>query len=154
MPKRLDFRNLRLCLDEYASEFLFIRLTGSSGGTIKVNQELNNKKLDFRKNKNGLYMLIDNTEVFHFPLKDYTEGFSLGYERIQPTKDGVGRQIVLSTGIDPYDSNLPEPRKSILRTILDNHLMEISFKGRIDLKFHSWWIKPDWKYWTVEVPKK
>tara|TARA_Y100000310_G_C20569554_1_gene757285 strand:+ start:412 stop:549 length:138 start_codon:yes stop_codon:yes gene_type:complete len=45
---------------------------------------------------------------------------------------------MLSHGIDPYDQNLPEPRKSTLRIVLDNHLMEIDFEGRIDLKFHSW----------------
>jgi hypothetical protein len=57
---------------------------------------------------------------------------------------------MLSTGIDPYDSNLPEPRKSTLRTVLDDHLMEIDFDGRIPLKFHSWWHKPHWKYWTID----
>ena len=30
--------------------------------------------------------------------------------------------------------------------------MEISFEGRINLKFHSWWNKPYWKYWTIDKP--
>lgn len=152
MPKKLDFKNLRECLDNYSPEFLYIRLVGSRGGNVKVNERLENKKLDFKKNKSGLFMLIDSKEVFHFPLKDYDKGFSLAYRRIEPTKNGIGKLVMLGIGIDPYDASLPEPKKSTLRTILDNHMMEIDFTGRVNLKFHSWWIKPHWKYWTIDKP--
>lgn len=152
MPKKLDFKNLRLCLDNYPADFLYIRLVGSMGGTVKVSQSLKGKKLDFRKNKSGLYLLIDSNEVFHFHLKYYQKGFSLAYERIEPTEDGIGRMVMLSTGIDPYDPGLPEPERSFLRTVLDDHLMEIFFQGRVNLKFHSWLVKPHWKYWTIDKP--
>ena len=155
MPKELDFENLRWCLDHYTAEDLFIRLRGSAGGTVKVDENLENRTLDFRKKKSGLYFLIDSTEVFHFPLKGYDckestdKGFSLAYERIEPTENGIGRMVMLSTGIDPYDATLHEPRTSTLRQVLDDHLLEITFTGRIPLRFHSWWIKPHWKYWTI-----
>ena len=68
-------------------------------------------------------------------------------------KDGIGRLVMLSQGIDPYDSNLPKPEKSTLGTVLDYHLMEIDFKGRVNLKFHSWLNKPFWKYWTIDKLK-
>lgn len=152
MPKKLDFKNLRLCLDNYPADFLFIRLVGSAGGTVKVNENLKGRKLDFRKNKSGMYMLVDSKEVFHFPLKDYQKGFSLAYERIIPTEDGVGIMVMLSQGAYPYHHTLPEPRRSFLRIVLDNHLMEIFFVGRVNLKFHSWWVKPHWKYWTIDKP--
>jgi len=152
MPKKLDFKNLRLCLDNYSADSLYIRLVGSAGGTVKVNEELGGRTLNFRKDKSGLYLIIDSIEIFHFLLKDYQKGFSLAYERIKPTEDGFGRMVMLSQGIDPYDSNLPEPKRSILRNVLDRHLVEIYFKGRINLKFHSWWIKPFWKYWTIDKP--
>lgn len=152
MPKELDFQNLRLCLDNYSPEFLYIRLVGSMGGTVKINARLEDRTLDFKKDESGLYMIVDSDEVFHFPLKEYHKGFSLAYERIEPTEDGIGRMVMLSHGIDPYDSNLPEPRKSTLRIILDDHLMEIDFQGRINIKFHSWWEKPHWKYWTIDKP--
>ena len=152
MPKKLDFENLRLCIDNYSPMFLYIRLVGSMGGKVKVNKELKDRMFDFRKDKSGLYMLINSEEVFHFPLKDYQKGFCLAYERIEPTENGIGRMVMLSHGVDPYDPNLPEPRKSILRTVLDAHLMEISFEGRIKLKFHSWRKKPHWKYWTIDKP--
>jgi len=156
MPKELDFENLRLCIDNYSPTFLYIRLVGSVAAArgvdaFKIGEKLEDKTLDFRKDESGLYMLIDSNEVFHCPLKYYYKGFSLAYERIKPTEDGIGRRIMLGTGIDPYDPNLPEPRKSTLRTVLDNHLMEIDFKGRIHLKFHSWWYKPHLKYWTIKT---
>lgn len=153
MPKKLDFKNLRKCLDNYQPEFLYIRLRGSAGGDVKVNERLENKKLDFKKDKSGLFMLIDSEVVFHFPLKDYQKGFSLAYRRIEPTESGIGKLVTLSTEIDPYDPALPEPEKSTLRTVLDCHLMEIDFTGRINLKFHSWCIKPHWKYWTIDKPR-
>lgn len=71
MPKKLDFENLRLCIDNYSANFLYIRLVGSAGGTVKVNKNLRDGGFDFRKNKSGLYLSVDSEEVFHFPLKDY-----------------------------------------------------------------------------------
>lgn len=153
MPKKLDFKNLRLCLDHYQPTFLHIRLMDSMRGTLKVNESLKGKILDFKKKKSGLYLFIDSNQVFHFPLRgDYEKGFSLAYERIESTEDGIGRMVMLSHGIDPYDPSLPEPQSSYLRTVLDDHLVEIFFEGRINLKFHSWWKKPYWKYWTIDKP--
>jgi hypothetical protein len=148
MPNKLDFKNLRLCLDNYTADFLYIRLVGSMGGTVKVNESLKNRALDFRKNKSGLHLLIDSDEVFHFPLEDYQKGFSLAYERI--FDDG---RMHIPGGIsdNPYDPNLPEPKRSFLRIVLDGHLAEIFFQDRVNIKFHSWWDKPYWKYWTVSL---
>jgi len=168
MPKKSDFKNLRLCLDNHKADFLFIRDCGGYNpdgtyriqGLTKVSERLEGRTLDFRKDRSGLYFLIDDNEVFHFTLKDRStrdgKGFSLAYERIRPTEDGIGRMVMLSTGIDPYDPKLPEPRRSFLRHIMDEHLVEIFFEGRIHLKFHSWWQEPHWKYWTVtkNMPKE
>jgi len=149
MPKKLDFANLRLCLDHYSADFLYIRLVGSMGGTVKVNEKLESRTFDFRKDKSGLYLLVDSNDMFHFPLNDYQKGFSLAYERIF---DDGGMYIPGGIPDNPYDPNLPEPKRSFLRHVLDDHLMEIFFKGRINIKFHSWWIKPHWKYWTIDKP--
>ena len=153
MPKDLDFKNLRLCLDNYPADYLYIRLVGSRGGAVKVSEGLEDKKLNFKKDSSGLYLFVDSDEVFHFPMKTYQKGFSLAYERVEPTEDGIGRMVILGTGVDSYDPKLPEPDRSYLRTVLDSHLMEISFRGRIDIKFHSWWEKPHWKYWTIDKSK-
>ncbi len=152
MPKRLDMKNLKACLDNYPADSLHIRLVGSMGGNVKVSEKLNGRKLSFKKTKRGLTLLVDSQEVFHTPLRDYQKGFSLAYERVIPTDDGIGRMVMLSTGVDPYDPNLPEPGRSFLRTVLDHHLIEIGFEGRVHLQFHSWWLEPHWKYWAVVLP--
>ncbi|MBU0667405.1 MAG: hypothetical protein ABIC91_04505 [Nanoarchaeota archaeon] len=157
LPKELDFEHLRFCLDNYSSKSIFIRDCGGirddgkyhCEGLEKVNESLEGRVLDFKKDSYGLYILIDSDEVFHFPLKYYDSGFNLSYERFELSKDGSERIILLSRGFDPYDSTLPEPRTSMLRHVIDNHLFELSFKGRIDLEFHSWKYKPDWKYWKI-----
>ena len=151
MPKELDFKHLRMCIDNFEADQLFIRLMGSYGGTIKVNEKLEGRVLDFKKNDLGLYILIDNKEMFHFPLKDgYYKGFSLAYERF----DEKERPIILISEKNPYDSELPEPKNSFLRQVFDNHLFELYFKGRIDIKFHSWWNKPHSKYWEIDLNRK
>lgn len=152
MPKELDFENLRFCLDNYLTDSLYVRLVGSKGGTVKLDEDLEGRTLDFRKSSFGLYLLIDSAEVFHFPLKDYDKGFSLAYERIGQTANGDEIMIMLGTGINPDDGNLPEPRRSFFRNCWDDHLVEIYFKGKINLKFHSWWQEPHWKYWTIDRP--
>ncbi len=152
MPKEDDVVNLQVCLDQYTPERLFIRLVGSRGGDVKVNESLEGKTLGFRNEEDGWHLLIDTREVFHFPLDNYQKGFSLAYERITPTEDGIGRRVMLGTGENPYDPELPEPRRSILRNVLDEHLLEIYFKGRVDVRFHSWWETPHWKYWTITPP--
>lgn len=159
MPKELDWENLKLCLDNYPIERIYIRDCGgvredgkfSCQGMSKVNETLEEKTLDFRKDDSGLYILIDEQEVFHFPLNSYPKGFSLAYERVWPTLDGIGRMVCLSTGVDPYDIILPEPNKSILRGVMDDHLIEIYFKDRVHLQFHSWKDKPHWKYWQIAL---
>ncbi len=160
MPKEDDVLNLQLCLDHYTPERLYIRDCGgvradgkySAQGMAKVNVSLEGKTLDFRKDESGLHLLVDREEVFHFPLDSYDKGFSLAYERIMPTPDGIGRMVMLGTGENPYDPALPEPRRSILRHMLDAHLLEITFKGRVDVRFHSWLEQPHWKYWTIVPP--
>ncbi len=151
-PRRLDFKHLRMCLDNYTAGRLFIRDAGSRGGTTHVDESLEGKTLDFRKDKSGLSFLIDSNEVFHFPLKERGtrkgDGFSVAYERIGII-NGEERHVMLGTGIDPYNETLPEPRRSILVHDIDHYFVQIFFKGRIHLKFHSWYQKPHWKYWSI-----
>jgi len=145
MPKHLDFKNLRKCIDNYVADEIYIRLVGSMGGTTKLEENLKNKKLDFKKDKSGLYILINKEEKFHFPLENYYKGFSLAYERFE--KDG--RVVMLSTNLNPNDSSLPEPSRSFLRTVMDNHLMEIYFKGKIPIKPYNGKPKETYQQWMI-----
>lgn len=152
MPKHLDFKNLRKCINTYQANELFIRDCGgyrsngkySMHGLSKVNQNLKNKKLDFRKDKSGLCLLINKKEVFHFTLKNHYKGFSLAYERLKESFP-----IILQTGLNPNNPALPEPNRSFLRTVLDNHLMEIYFKGKIPIKPYNGKFKEQYQQWTI-----
>jgi hypothetical protein len=145
MPGKMDAENLRTALDQYHAEHIYIRAIGSRGGTVKVNENLDKRTLDFHKDNSGLHLLIDTKEVFTFKEEADDKGFSLAYERITPDN----KLVMLSRGENPYDPTLPEPTHSILRHGLDFHLLEITFPGRVHLAFHSWWIEPDWKYWKL-----
>lgn len=149
LVKEEDFKNLRFCIDNYIPNWLYIRLKGASGGDVKVNENLEGKKLDFKKDDSGLYFLIDSKEAFHFPLEDYNsefaKGFFLEYERFEIV-DGIERKIIVPTEKDL----LLEPKNSVLRNVLDNNLLEIAFDGRIDIEFHFWWNEnAGWKYWKL-----
>ncbi len=156
MPKELDLENLRICLDNYKLNKLYIRDCGGYredgsyriSGEQKVNIKFNDDKvLDFKKNESGLLLIIDSEEIFHFPLNKTHNGFSLAYDR----RYDDGRIVMLSGGLNPYDPELPEPKTSKLRNVWDSLLVELTFEGRIDLKFHSWKEEPYLKYWTIDI---
>jgi len=157
LPQELDFENLRTCLDNYSAIDLFIRDCGGvrengkyeSQGRKKVSESLVERKLDFRKDDSGLYLLIDTEEVFHFPLEYYPIGFILAYERFVVDSGGNEIMMMEQRGIDPYRVGFPEPKSSILRSVIDNDLIEITFDGRVNLKYHSKYMEPDTNYWII-----
>ena len=149
LPTELDFKHLRKCLDEYEPDSIFIRQVGSKGECVRVDEQLEGRNLDFKKNKKGLTFLIDKKEVFHFPLKWWGTrkeiGFKLEYERFNKN----GTQVFLSHGTNPYDPSLPEPSRSILKNCADDHFLEVYFKGRINLEFYRWLQAPHFALWKV-----
>jgi len=151
MKKEHDFDSLRYCLNNYKVNGIFIRLIGSMGGDTKVRTSLTSKLLDFKKDDSGLKFFIDSKEVMHFPLKDYTKGFSLQYERFHD--DG---RIFFYNGIpnNPNEKGLPKIENSIFRGALDWHLVEISFKDKIPLKKDGWLNKPYLNYWRMDKKNK
>ena len=144
---KLDFENLRYCLDNYTAEFLFISLKGSYGGMTKYRKEISKNNLDFEKKASSLKMYVDDIKVFTFPLKNYDKGFNIEYER----RDKNGRSINIQDILDDPDrTDLPKVNKSIFKIVLDKYLMEIDFQGKIKLEKHSWYDKPYTHYWTVK----
>ena len=133
LPKKFDFENLRYCLDNYELDSFLARLKFSSGGDVKIKENLEGRILDFSKNSFGLKFFIDSKEIINFPLKDYDKGFALEYERFKGKGDSK-KIVLLDQGIDPNDENLPEPSRSSFRNIFDSHLVEIYFKGKIELE--------------------
>ncbi len=77
MPKTSDQRNLRLCLDNYPIDRLFIRQIGSMGGEVKVNEILKGRKLDFKMRKSGLSLTSTLWKYFVFHLSLIARDFLL-----------------------------------------------------------------------------
>jgi hypothetical protein len=151
IPIELEFENFRFCLDNYTPNHLFIKECET--GQIKVDEDLEGKTLDFKKDEKGLHILINDNEVFNFPENNYGMSFSLRYVRMRQSEDGSGPHLY-ERGNNPYHHSLPEPKLSVLTHYFDEHLFELSFPGRIDLKFHSKDSFAFSNYWTICKPKK
>jgi len=151
-PARI-YGDIQHCLKNYPAERIFIRLVGSMGGTRKVNELLEKRKLSVKRVRGGLSILIDSSEVFLFDQsKWWRRRFTLAYER-DPNITGI--IPCLQTGINPDNPNLPPVNTSFFRSCNYDPLLEIYFKGKIPLKFHSWWDKEQkLKYWCVDRNKK
>lgn len=145
-------RNLVRLLKSTSPFSIFIRQIGSLGGETMVKEKLQDRKLLVRSIKDGLDFYIDAQKVFHFEQRDnHDRQHSVVYERV----DSRGVIILPSTGINPSDSNLPEPRTSEIHGSNSEYYWEIAFQGRVPLKFHS---KPKpgdraFNYWQINFAR-
>jgi len=147
IPEELEFESLRFCLNNYEPYWLNIREKGKlADNRVFVNEDLSGKVLDFRKDETGLSFLIDSKEIFHIPLRRCSRHFLIEYERTETIEiDGE----VIERKINPYfEGNLPEPTSTLLKAVWDTNYIEIAFRSKINIEFHSWWNKDlGWKYW-------
>lgn len=151
IAKTRYYGDIGFCLQNFKPERIFIRPIGSREHEVKsrLDENLTNKKLNLRKVKEGLMIVIDDSEVFLFNQnKEWGHKFSVAYERF-PNDKGV--IPMLSTGINPDDTTLPPVRISSFRCANYDHMLYLDFKGKIPLKFHSWYDQDKiWKYWQVD----
>lgn len=139
-----SFRNLRYVIDNYVSDYLFIRLMGSMGGDVKFSESIENKILDF--NSDNLFNLfIDSRKIFSFTEKFDVKGFSVEYLEEKP----FGFLMPITYDKNPFDSILESCTHTNFRAVLDYHLLEITFKGRVRLEFDRWWYEPNFAFWNV-----
>jgi len=115
------------CLKNYEAINLFVRLRGSVGGDIKIDENLERKTLAVDEVLEGLSFLVDGKKIYVHEEDDFWKRrFSLAY--------------------DTEDKPI-----SVFRSANGNYLLEITFKGKIPLKFHSWMDEEaGWKYWVVD----
>ena len=152
LVKEMDEENLRKCLERYEPNDIFIRLKGSSGGTVRVKEDIKKGELNFKKDISGWDFFLKEKGLFHFSLgnPEYEKGFSLAYERF----DKKGRRFIPNrfgeNKENPDNPEFTEPKFSILRNVWDSHLIEIAFKDKILLEFHSWWHEPYNAYWKIK----
>lgn len=139
MDAKDDFKNLKYCIDNFECIDIFIRLCGSMGGDVIVNQCMTGKVLT-AINDDGIKLFIDGKEVFHHTgTKDF-KGWSVEY-----------REDIFDMPCDIIhpDDECPELFQSTLRNIWNEHfLVEISFKGRIPLEEDGEFYE-NWKRWRI-----
>ena len=121
-----DSENLNSAIEKYENLFFFARPAFTSGIEMSpIVENLDGKKLKFIF-QNGLKFSSDKDLIF-LPLKDYKFGFKVEYQsenesRMYPYYD------------NPNNSTMPSVYFSCLRNVIDNILIEISFKGKIILE--------------------
>lgn len=127
MNQKKDFENLQYALDNYKA--LIFRVSPFSLGykTKTVFKNLEGKTLTFQKNKEGFIFFINKKELIKFPLKKYNGGFKLEYQ------DERGCRLYYDYK-NPNDIEMPIPAQSEFRHVIDDLLLEISFKGKILLE--------------------
>ena len=123
LPKKYDFDNLRYCFNHYTPFHLTVGLKGSLGGEIKFNGDVFCKELDFFVGEEGLDFYLGDKKIINLPLNSYDKGFALEYRRF--------------------------PRSSVLRNVLDYHLVEIYFHERIKLEPYLD-SELDFVYWNIK----
>ena len=140
MDAKDDFKNLKYCIDNFECLDVFIRLCGSKGGNVFVNQDMIGKVLT-ATNDDEIKLFIDDKEVFHHRQTEQVKGWSIEYRK----KDFAMPCFDL---VHP-DDECPELFQSTLRNIWSEHfLVEISFKGRIPLEEDGEFYK-NWKRWRI-----
>ena len=172
LPPNRYFPALCTALEYFTAQNVFVRLVGSRGGTVKVNEDVRTRILSVKQYRRGLRILIDGQEVFLFEITSAKKDGRLSgkcwavyFLRI----DRNGRMHNVSTGYPnsqepkitgPDDRRLPRIRQTTFRTVNHDHLIEISFDGKIPLYRTDRMIYlggPRWYYWDLDynrIPKK
>ena len=142
MKKEKDFLNLRYALDNYESFGFHVSPFSLGNRTKSIHENLENKILDFSlNNSDNLRFFIDNRELIELSLGERNyHGFKLEYQ------DSKGMRLLPQ---DQYPNNLiKEPDISAFRSVIDDYLVEIKFKGKILLKPEEDYSE-DKPFWTL-----
>lgn len=168
IPPARYFDIINYALEKFKAENIYIRLVGSCGGTVKVNEDIRKKRLSLQRCRGGLRILIDHQEKFLFQQTSAKKDsrlsgkyWSVAFCRI----DSQGRMHHASTGypnlqepgiIGPDDPRLPKVRQTIFRSVNSDHLMEISFAGKIPICCTDRLVTPeirDWLFWDLDYTR-
>lgn len=152
-------------LEFFKAESVYIRLVGSCGGTVKVDVDVSQKKLSFKRRRNGLEVIIDGQTRFLFEQsspKKYQgvtgKRWAIAFLRI----DKQGRMHHASTGypnfqephiLGPDDPQLPEVKKTVFRACNRDHLIEVTFTGKVPVRRLNRKVFPKqehWHYWDLD----
>ncbi len=158
------FDSICYALQHFKVGNIFIRLVGSQGGTVKVNEDIRRKKLELKRCRAGLRIIIDGKEVFLYKQTSFQKDtklsgkmWSLAYLRIGPNglmfhgRSGYPNPSDYYTG--PDDPRLPKVRQTTFRSVNADHLIEIHFSGKIPIQRTNRLVTPRidwWYYWRIK----
>lgn len=129
MQKEKDFEHLQYALDNYQALRLVISPFSLGNSKLCLAEDLENKILKFSLEDDGLRLFTDK-ELMHFPLKMQNYGFKLEYRESNDMR-------IYPYFNNPNDPQMPMPAKSVFRSVIDDSLLEIAFKGKILLELDT-----------------
>ena len=143
VPASRYLKNIRKALKYFQIEWIYIRFVGSRSGEVVISENMKSKKLTLGRRKNGLDIKIDGKKMFFYGIATsgniiFGNSWSITYER--SNKDGrihhahAGYPNPHAPYTGPNDLNLPEVKKTILRSCNRDYLIEITFSGKIPIK--------------------
>lgn len=144
---------------------MYICLVGSAGGTVKVNEDIRQKNLTLKQTRKGLRIIIDGRERFLFEMwsvkKDNLSGKRWAVAFFRTNKKGVvhyahtGYPNSMEPYTGPDDPKLPKVKQTIFRTVNHDHLIEITFSGKIPIHRLNKLVGkiPGWYYWDLDYTR-
>ena len=168
IPPSRYFQALCDTLKHFRAESVYVRLVGSCGGTVKVDEDVSQKKLVLKQRRHGLEVVIDGQTRFLFEQRSPKKYQGVTGKRwsIAPFRiDDQGRMHNASTGYPnhqephisgPNDLQLPEVKKTIFRSCNMDHLIEITFTGKVPIRRLVLKIFPryeHWYYWDLDYAR-
>jgi hypothetical protein len=143
MNQEKAFENLQYALDNYKALKFKVSPFSLGHETKHLFKNLEGKTLTFQKNKGGLTFFINKKEIINLPFKKYNHGFRLEYQDEKECR-------IYHNYNNPNDPEMPLPAQSAFRTILDDLLLEIYFKGKILLEEDEFPKNQSFQYWKLK----
>lgn len=158
--RRLLASSIQNAFSYAAPIHLFVRLKGSRGGTTIINIDLTGKNFSIKRGKGKFIFLINGTQCYVYKRLRYAYDLHTSWTAAYRRLTHKGTMFFAAAGFpndrdeysSPNDTRLLEPYETVLRTCNGEHLVEITFPGKIPVTFskertkdtaylHEWIIK-------------
>ena len=133
MRKSKDSNNLKNTIKNHEPLWFNVRPFSMGKAKTVISDDLRGKKFNFLFS-DGLKFSSDK-ELIYLPLKDYQHGFRMEYRDNKGIFEPPEGMRIYPLEFYPDDSSMPEVYQSVLRNIIDDLLIEISFKGKVRLEY-------------------
>ena len=112
-PRKI-YSDLVYCIKNYSLDGIFVRLRGSAGGDVKLDQDLKGKKVTVKNASNGLVVVVNDEKIFTYEKdKTWPLRFSISYKRFPRTRyrssqDRVTNAELANVGQSPVTEGAEE----------------------------------------------